>query len=130
MSKRRKKPFKLPSFGFMGFGFVYLLIFIPQVWACKVGYAGSSIKSRVRGTSRAVFGFTVPIGFVFCPFAYALEQWMHRALSGVKLDFYSGDGHTESKWIVAIIFVYPIFAMIWWLEYLSVKWIYFHYITS
>lgn len=123
----RKKTFTLPRLNFLGIGFVYLLIFIPQIWACKVGYAGSSIKSRVRGTSKAVFGFTVPIGFVICPFAYQLEQWFHDMLSPVKLDFYSGDGHTETKWIIAILFVYPAFVCIWWLEYLGVKWLLNHY---
>ena len=123
----RKKSFKLPKFNFLGIGFVYLLIFIPQIWAVKVGYAGSSIGSRVKGTSKAVFGFTVPIGFVICPFAYALEQWLHDMLSGIRLDFYSGDGHTETKWLPAIIFVYPIFAVIWWLEYLATKWVWINY---
>jgi hypothetical protein len=124
---RRKSKFSLPKFNFLGIGFVYLLIFIPQIWAVKVGYAGSSIKSRVRGTSKAVFGFTVPIGFVLCPFAWHLEQWCHRMLSPIKLDFYKGDGHTESKWVVAIFFVYPVFISIWWVEYLAAKWVIVNY---
>lgn len=130
MSRRRKsKPFTLPKFRFAGLGIVYLLIFIPQIWAVKVGYTGVSIGSRVNGTSKAVFGFTFPIGFVVCPFAWHVEQWMHRMMAGLRLDFYKGDGHTETFWIPAAAIAYPIFALIWWMEYLAIKWVYFHYLT-
>lgn len=116
-----RKPFSLPKFRFMGIGIVYMLIFIPQIWAVKVGYTGTNIESRVRGTSKAVFGFTVPIGFVVCPFAWHVEQAILNALRGLKIDFYKGDGHTETRWFFAALFVYPVFAVIWWLEYLGIK---------
>jgi len=111
-----RKPFRIPRFNFLGLGIVYVLIYVPQVWAIKVGYTGSSIRSRVRGTSRAVFGFTLPIGFVIVPFAWRMEQAIHDLLRGLQIRFYRGDGSTETFLIIALLFVAPLFAVIWWLE--------------
>lgn len=103
---------------FLGLGIVYLLIYFPQMWAVKVGYTGSSIGSRVRGTSRAVFGFTVPVAFIIVPFAYQLEQTLHGLLRGLRINFYRGDGHTETFWLLAAILILPFFAVVWYVEYL------------
>jgi len=111
-----RKPFTLPKFNIAGIGIVYILIYVPQVWAIKIGYTGSSIGSRVRGTSKAVFGFTLPIGFVVVPFAWHIEQALHDLFRGLQIRFYRGDGHTETFWIIALAVVAPLFAVIWWVE--------------
>ena len=124
MAKRRKpKPFTLPRLNLLGIGIVYMLIYIPQIWAIKVGYTGRSINSRVRGTRRAVFGFTVPVFFVVCPFSYQLEQALHKLLAGLKTDFYKGDGHTEVFFILAAVIVVPVFLSIWWVELVLLKFV-------
>jgi hypothetical protein len=118
-----KKPFKLPKFNFLGIGIVYMLIYVPQIIFVKVGYTGVSISSRVKGTSRAVFGFTLPIGFMVVPFAWHIEQALHDLFAGLRCRFYKGDGSTETFFIPVALVMYPLFAVVWWVEYLGVKWL-------
>lgn len=112
----KTKPFTLPKFNPLGIGIVYLLIYVPDIYAVKIGYTGHSIKSRVRGTSKAVRGFTIPIGFMIVPWAWNIEQAMHDLFSGLRIRFYRGDGSTETFLAIVIPIVWGIFGLVWWGE--------------
>ena len=98
------------------FGVVYILNYIPQIWMCKVGFTKRSVKSRVRGTSKAVFGFTVPVFFCIVPFPKAVEGVFHGLLGGLKRSFYKGDGHTETFIFPGILIALALCFGVWYLE--------------
>ena len=101
-------------------GLVYILLYIPQLWMCKVGFTKRSIKSRVRGTSKAVFGFTVPVFFCIVPFPKAVEGVFHSLLGGLKMSFYKGDGHTETFVFPGILIALALCFGVWMVEILII----------
>ena len=118
--RRRKpqgKPILRKAFGVLGIGIVYHMVFIPRLIACKTGFTGWSIGNRRKSVSKAAPGWAIPIFFVAMPFAYQLEQVLLFLLSGLRHDFYKGDGHTETHFSIATFIVLPIFVTIWWVEY-------------
>lgn len=102
------------------FGVVYILNYIPQIWMCKVGFTKRSIKSRVRGTSKAVFGFTVPVFFCIVPFPKAVEGVFHGLLGGLKRSFYKGDGHTETFVFPGVLIALALCFGVWMVEILII----------
>lgn len=102
------------------FGVVYILNYIPQIWMCKVGFTKRSIKSRVRGTSKAVFGFTVPVFFCVVPFPKAVEGVFHSLLGGLNKRFYKGDGHTETFIFPGILIALALCFGVWMVEILII----------
>lgn len=98
------------------FGVVYILNYVPQIWMCKVGFTRRSIKSRVRGTSKAVFGFTLPVFFCVVPFPKAVEGVFHSLLGGLKRSFYKGDGHTETFVFPGILIALALCFGVWYFE--------------
>jgi len=109
--KRNKKPFRRPSFGLLGIGIIYVMIFLPRFWYVKIGYTGthSGISARARSVSRAAPGIAIPVAFMVLPFAWHIEQAAHGLFGGLRSGFYRGDGHTET-------FLFPahIFAAVTW----------------
>ena len=98
------------------FGVVYILNYIPQIWMCKVGFTKRSVKSRVRSTSKAVFGFTVPVFFCIVPVPKAVEGIFHSLLGGLNKRFYKGDGHTETFIFPGIVIALALCFGVWYLE--------------
>ena len=119
--RRNKKNSYKSGLGKVDFGIVYVLWFFPQIWACKIGYTGSSIESRVRSTSRAVFGRTFPVFFVIIPFAYPIEQLFHFLFSPLRYNFYKGDGHKETYLFPAGFAAILLMVGIWMLEWSIIK---------
>ena len=119
----------MPKFNFLGIGVVYCLIYIPNVLAIKVGYTGVSVGSRVKSVSAAVFGFVFPLGAFVLPFAWHVEQILHWLLRGLRWNFYNSEGHTETFVLPAHFIVLPIVWFGMYLDWIAVKWFYFHYIA-
>lgn len=94
-------------------GVVYILVYIPQIWMCKVGYTRRSVKARVRGTSKAVFGFTLPVLFCIVPFPRFFEGLFHSLLAPLNRRFYKGDGHTETFIFPGILIALALMAGVW-----------------
>ena len=97
-------------------GIVYLLMYVPKFWFCKVGYTKRTIKSRVRGTSKAVWGFTIPIFFIVVPLPEMIEGIFHAFLSGLRKRFYKGDGSTETFVFPAHFLTILLMLAIWFLQ--------------
>ena len=102
------------------FGVVYILIYFPNILMCKVGFTKRSVKSRVRGTSKAVFGFTVPVFFCIVPFPKAVEGVFHGLLGGLKMSFYKGDGHTETFVFPGVLIALALCFGVWMVEILII----------
>ena len=77
---------------------IYILLFVPQVWFVKIGYTSVSTKKRARSVSRLVWGKAIPIMWLPLPFAYRIEQRLHKTLP-MRARFYKGDGHSECYWL-------------------------------
>ena len=102
------------------FGVVYILNYVPKIWMCKVGFTKRSVKSRVRSTSKAVKGFTVPIFFCIIPFPKELEGFIHDQINGLKKRFYKGDGSTETFIFPAIVIAVIYLIGVWMVEILII----------
>lgn len=87
---------------------IHVLYILPNPFVFKLGIGGSWQK-RMQGISGTMPGFVIPIFLVWLPFAYQIEQWMHRKMKrfGVR---YIGSGKTEWFFIIAIMFALPILA--------------------
>jgi hypothetical protein len=122
----KHKPLKLPKVNFLGFGMVYVLIYLPQFWMVKIGYSGVSVGNRAKSVSKAVFGVAIPVAFMVVPFAWHIEQFFHSLFGGLNLRFYKGQGQNEC-------FIFPghIAILIVWfglyLDYAFVKMIFSMY---
>lgn len=118
----KQKPFKLPKFNFLGIGFVYVLLYVPQIWMVKIGYSGSSVTNRAKSVSKAVFGIALPVAFMVIPFAWHVEQFAHSLFQGLRVRFYKSEGSTET-------FIFPahIAVLIVWfglyLDFIAVQWL-------
>lgn len=80
---------------------LYVMIHVPFFWWCKIGITGKTSRHRAKQIDRAVFGFPIPVFILIMPGAYHFEQWLHRALSGLRVRFYKGDGASEWFWLPA-----------------------------
>jgi hypothetical protein len=94
---------------------LYCMVHIPCVWRFKVGITSLNIgaKKRAANIDKAMFGFPLPIMVLPVPFAYAIEQEMHRIMRLWHTDFYRGDGHTEWFNIAPLFFTVPIMLSVW-----------------
>jgi hypothetical protein len=94
---------------------LYCMVHIPCVWRFKVGITSLNIgaKKRAANIDKAMFGFPLPIMVLPVPFAYAIEQEMHRIMRAWKTDFYRGDGHTEWMILAPLFFTVPIMLSVW-----------------
>lgn len=94
---------------------LYLLLHIPFVWWVKIGITsvGIGAAKRAKNLDRAMFGFPVPIFFVFVPNAYGIEQELHRWFRRLNCKWYSGDGASEFFWFPAALPVLAIMLSIW-----------------
>lgn len=59
---------------------LYLMWAVPQIWLVKIGISGG-LKYRAKRISETIRGFVVPIFVIRIPFAYDVEQWLHRVFS-------------------------------------------------
>lgn len=86
-----------------GFGALYVFSNMPLIIFTKIGITGVSASKRAKEVDKAAPGVPFPIMVVFIPFAYQVEQLIHRILAGFNFVFYKGDGHTE--WFVLVGYV-------------------------
>lgn len=87
----------------LGFGFLYLLIGLPQFWKCKIGITGLHVGTakRAKQVSDALPGIWLPIvPPVPLPFVYWIEQAIHAGLHKLNAPYKRGSGRTE-------IFIFP-----------------------
>lgn len=95
---------------------LYCLCNIPLVWIFKVGIVrvGKGAFNRAKEVDKAMPGIPIPIMAVIIPFgAYRVEQEMHRIMRRWRVDFYKGDGHTETFILAPLFFAVPIMLAIW-----------------
>ena len=111
---------------FLGIGINYLLINIPFFVFCKYGYTGVDVgvKKRAKGIDRAMPGIPVPVFFVVTFFAYDIEQMFHSLASPLRANFYKGDGHTETYWILAALPALCLMVALWCFNIWLVCWAY------
>jgi hypothetical protein len=105
---------------------LYLMVNFPLVVFWKVGITGKSATERARSVDKDVFGVPIPVFIVVVPGAYFIEQWIHRQLGFLSVDYYKGDGHTEWLWFPCIVFVLPVMLVLWgvyfWLLSICTNW--------
>lgn len=103
---------------FFGFGINYLMINFPFIIFCKYGYTGThkGIGNRRKSVDKDMPGIPIPVFFVPTFFAYALEQWFHDQIRPLRANFYKGQGHTETYWIVAVIPALVFMCVLWFLN--------------
>lgn len=94
---------------------LYVFWNFPFIWVVKIGISGN-VKYRRKRVSESSPGFDVPIWFVRIPFAYQVEQGLHRALFFLRVPF-SGSGHTERFFILAAIPAIVISLLVFLLEW-------------
>lgn len=92
---------------------LYLMIHIPFVWWVKVGITGKTAQSRAKQIDRAVFGFPLVVMAVPIPWAYLIEQDLHRRFHWLNCRFYRKDGSTEWFWFPVAAIVLPFMLAIW-----------------
>ena len=95
---------------------LYCLWNFPLIWIFKVGIVrtGKGAFRRAKEVNKAMPGYPIPIMAVIIPFgAYRVEQEMHRIMRRWRVDFYKGDGHTETFIIAPLFFAVPIMLTIW-----------------
>lgn len=94
---------------------LYVMVHVPGIWRFKVGITSLHIgaSKRAKNIDRKMFGFPLPIMILPVPFAYRIEQEMHRIMSGFQTRFYTGDGSSEWFIIAPILFAVPVMLSIW-----------------
>jgi len=97
---------------------LYLMVHFPFVWWWKIGITHAAIGADKRAgqIDRAVIGRPYKVIAVFIPFAYLIEQDLHRRFSFCHSRFYSGDGSSEWFFLFPIL-LWPLMACVW-LSYL------------
>ena len=123
---RKRKQFTRPKFNLLGIGVVYVMWFFPRFWVVKIGYTGTTkgVKKRASSVSKAAPGIALPVGAMIVPFAWHIEQAMHGLFTGLRWNFYKGDGHTET-------FCFPAhiaFVVVWYGMYLN--WLAFKFVAA
>lgn len=97
---------------------LYLMVHFPFVWWWKIGITHAAIGADKRAgqIDRAVIGRPYKVIAVFIPFAYLIEQDLHRRFSFCHYVWYRGDGHQEWFFLFPILLI-PVMAWVW-LSYL------------
>jgi len=65
---------------------LYIMVNVPLFFLCKIGISGNKNR-RAREVSEKVFGWAIPVFAVYIPFAFALEQSMHRLFGFANVRF-------------------------------------------
>jgi len=97
---------------------LYLMVHWPFIWFFKIGITSVGIGAgkRAKQVDRAVIGRPIWIMALPIPFAYNIEQDLHRRFSWCHYKFYSGDGASEWFFLFPLL-LWPL--MVWvWLSYL------------
>lgn len=89
---------------------VYVCIQFPFIFLCKIGIGGNWIR-RTTDISKSSPGFLIPVFLVYIPFAYHIEQWLHRKLRRLNVGF-RGSGRTEYFIVFAAAFAIPVLALV------------------
>jgi len=80
---------------------LYVLWNVPFIWVCKIGIGGK-LKKRERQVDRSAPGWDFIVFAMPIPFAYQIEQAVHRLCAPLRVKFW-GSGHTERFFVLAAI---------------------------
>jgi len=80
---------------------IYVLWNVPFVWVVKIGIGGK-LRKRTRQVGKSAKGWDIPVFAIWIPFAYQVEQFIHRLCSPIRVKF-DGTGKTERFLLPAII---------------------------
>jgi len=98
---------------------LYLKIFVPQIWRCKIGITGY-VKARQKAISVKMPGVAVPVLLIYIPFAYHTEQVMHRAFRLFRIRFHNSGRECYSSIILPFAFAFMLLVLAFWLAVLFV----------
>lgn len=81
---------------------LYVFWNLPYFLVVKIGIGGDMWKRR-RQVDKSAKGIDIPIWFIYIPFAYQLEQFIHSIMDFCHISGFGGSGHTERFFIIAAI---------------------------
>jgi len=81
--------------------FLYIMVSLPVPILCKIGIS-NKVSRRSDEVSKKVIGWAVPVFFVWLPFAFDLEQSLHRVFAFANVRF---GGGKEWFWLPVAPFV-------------------------
>lgn len=94
---------------------LYVLWNLPFIWVVKIGIGGQ-LKRRKKQVDKSAPGIDLIIFALPIPFAYQVEQSLHRICAPIRVKF-QGSGHTERflfpAAIPAIILASVVFTLSW-----------------
>ena len=94
---------------------LYILINLPYLWVVKIGIGGN-LKARERQVDKSAPGIDLIIFAVWIPYAYSLEQAIHRLCKPLRVRF-RGSGRTERFLLPAALVAIPaalVAFVLWW----------------
>lgn len=95
---------------------LYIFWNFPFIWIVKIGIGGDMWKRR-KQVDKSAPGIDIPIWFIYIPFAYQLEQFIHSIMSIIQVPFW-GSGHTERFFIIAAVPAIVLSLLLFIFEYL------------
>ena len=87
----------------------------PIVWRWKIGITGH-LKKRTKQTSADVFGWYIPVAFVWTPYAWSIEQFLLNSTKKLKRQIFGRGGREIRPWYIgmlAALLVYFLGAVKW-----------------
>ena len=75
---------------------------VPFVWRWKIGVTGY-LRLRTKQTSSDVFGFYVPVAFVWIPFAWSIEQMILNSTRKLRRQILGKGGKEIRPWYIGLI---------------------------
>ncbi len=91
---------------------LYLMVNLPFIHLVKIGISGN-VKNRRKNISETTPGLVFPILIVVIPFAWHVEQSMHRVFRRFNAPFgKSASGHSE--WFISLVAPFAAAVMLFW----------------
>jgi len=75
---------------------------LPFLWIVKIGITGN-LDQRLEAVNKENQGFDFYLFYIWIPFAWQVEQWVHEKMSFFRVNWFRGTGRTERFWFLAII---------------------------
>lgn len=100
------------------------MVNFPLVVFWKTGITGAGVWKRAKGIDVEMPGFPIPFAFCVTPFAYEIEQWLHRIHQPLFFKFYQGSGWTEWFLFPSAVVTFAVILLINGAEALLIDWVF------